>query len=36
MMDTVKIYNPIPVEAEPSYTAAILREYTAFWAKETA
>ena len=36
MMDTVKIYNPVPVEAEPSYTVAILREYTAFWNKGTA
>jgi hypothetical protein len=31
MMDTVKIYNPIPPKAEPNYAAAILREYTAFW-----
>jgi len=31
MMDTVKIYNLIPAEAEPTYTTAILREYTTFW-----
>jgi len=36
MMDTIKIYNPIPVEAEHTYTTAILREYTAFWNLETA
>ena len=31
MMDTVKIYNLVPAEAEPTYTTAILREYTTFW-----
>jgi uncharacterized metal-binding protein len=31
MMDTVKIYNLVPTEAEPIYTTAILREYTTFW-----
>lgn len=36
MMDTVKIYNPIPVEDEPAYMAAILHAYTVFWSKETA
>ena len=36
IMDTVKIYNAIPAEAEPAYTAAILREYADFWGKETA
>jgi uncharacterized metal-binding protein len=36
MMDTVKIYNPIPVEAEQTYTTAILRAYTAFWNQGTA
>jgi len=34
LMDTVKIYNPIPAEAEPAYTAAILHAYTVFWGKE--
>jgi uncharacterized metal-binding protein len=36
MMDTVKIYNPIPVEAEQTYTTAILRVYTSFWNNGTA
>lgn len=36
MMEAVKIYNPIPVEAEASYTTAILAVYTAFWIKGTA
>jgi uncharacterized metal-binding protein len=36
MMETVKIYNPIPAEAEPVYRAAILREYTVYWGEKTA
>jgi uncharacterized metal-binding protein len=36
MMETVKIYNPIPPEAEQTYTTAIAREYTAFWNMENA
>lgn len=36
LMDTVKIYTPIPVEAETACTTAILRAYTAFWNKEIA
>jgi uncharacterized metal-binding protein len=36
MMDTVKIYNPIPVEAETAYSEAILGEYRVFWGKELA
>jgi uncharacterized metal-binding protein len=36
LMDTVKIYNPIPVEAEPAYATAIFGEYTVFWNMETA
>jgi uncharacterized metal-binding protein len=36
IMDTVKIYNPVPVEAETAYAAAILSEYSAFWGKEIA
>ena len=36
LMETVKIYNSIPTEAEPAYMAAILREYTVFWEAETA
>lgn len=36
MMDNVKIYNPVPADTEKVYSAAILREYSAFWNKETA
>jgi hypothetical protein len=31
MMNTIKIYNPIPIEAEPAYREAILREYTTYY-----
>ncbi len=30
LMETVKIYNPIPAEEEPAYTAALEREYSAY------
>ena len=33
-METVKIYNEVPPEAEPSYREAILREYRKFCARE--
>ena len=36
MMETVKIYNPIPVGAETAYGEAILGEYRVFWGKEIA
>jgi len=36
IMDTVKIYNPIPVEAKAAYGEAILGEYRVFWGKEIA
>jgi uncharacterized metal-binding protein len=36
VMDTVKIYNPVPTEAETAYREAILREYTFFWGQENA
>jgi uncharacterized metal-binding protein len=36
VMDTIKIYNPVPAEAETAYRQAILREYTFFWGKENA
>jgi hypothetical protein len=36
IMDTVKIYNPIPIETEPAYSEAILGEYRVFWDKEIA
>jgi uncharacterized metal-binding protein len=36
LMENVKIYNPIPVDAESNYTNAIASEYAAFWEqKET-
>jgi uncharacterized metal-binding protein len=34
VMDTVKIYNFIPAEAEPAYNEVILNEYTNYWDKE--
>ena len=34
LLDTVKVYNPIPAEAEDAYAAALLREYAAFCAKQ--
>lgn len=35
LMDTVKIYNPIAVEDEPAYTAALSQAYTVYWDKGT-
>jgi len=36
LMENVKIYNPIPIDAESNYTNAIADEYAAFWEqKET-
>jgi uncharacterized metal-binding protein len=34
LLDTVKIYNPIPQGAEDAYATAILREYSAYCRKE--
>ena len=34
LLETVKVYNPIPAEAEEVYAAALLREYVAFCAKQ--
>jgi len=34
LLETVKVYNPIPAGAEESYLKAILREYGAFLEKE--
>ncbi len=34
LLETVKVYNPIPAGAEESYAIAILREYGAFLQKE--
>jgi hypothetical protein len=34
MLDTVKIYNPVPVGMESQYLAMLLREYAAFCEKE--
>jgi uncharacterized metal-binding protein len=36
IMDTVKIYNLVPVEDEPAYSEAILGEYRVFCGKEIA
>ena len=36
LMDTVKIYNPIPVEAETAYATAISGEYAIFWGQKEA
>ena len=33
-VETVKIYNFIPPEAEAAYAAALLREYTTYWNRE--
>jgi len=33
LLELVKIYNPIPVEAETSYSAALAREYETYWNK---
>ena len=33
LLDTVKIYNPVPAEEEVVYLDVLEREYTAFWAK---
>ena len=34
LVDTIKIYNPIPVGDEPAYKEAILEAYRKFWFKE--
>jgi hypothetical protein len=34
LMDTVKIYNAVPVEEEPAYLASLEREYAAYCQKE--
>ena len=34
LIETVKIYNPIPVEAETAYTTAIAGEYATFWGQK--
>ncbi len=34
LFETVKIYNPVPPEAESSYREAVLREYAAYCQKE--
>jgi uncharacterized metal-binding protein len=36
LLETVRIYNPIPEGAELLYQAVLLREYTAFWEREKA
>ena len=34
LLETAKIYNPVPVEAEENYRKSILVEYTNLWNKE--
>jgi uncharacterized metal-binding protein len=34
LLETVKIYNPVPTDAEASYLKALLREYSAFLEKK--
>jgi uncharacterized metal-binding protein len=36
LMETVKIYNPIPEEAETAYTSAVAGEYATFWGQKEA
>jgi uncharacterized metal-binding protein len=34
LLETVKIYNPVPAADEPAYAAALAREYAAFCARQ--
>ncbi|MFA6568322.1 MAG: putative zinc-binding protein [Victivallales bacterium] len=34
ILETAKIYNPVPLEAEENYRKTILAEYTRFWNQE--
>ena len=34
LLDSVKVYNPIPAEAEEAYATALLREYAVFCGKQ--
>ena len=34
LMETIKIYNPIPAEEEPAYRDGIIKAYRNFWFKE--
>jgi DGC domain len=36
LLDSVRIYNPLPADAEASYAEALVRAYTAFCAREEA
>ena len=36
LIETVKIYNPIPIEAEIAYTTAIAGEYATYWSEKEA
>ena len=36
ILDTLKIYNPIPAEEEQAYREALLQEYRAYFTKEAA
>ncbi len=35
LLDTVKIYNPVPPAEEQAYLSAVQREYSAYWEKDT-
>ncbi len=34
LLETVKLYNPIPLEEEPAYSSVLLQEYAVFCAKQ--
>ena len=34
LMETIKIYNPVPAEEEPAYAAALEREYSAYCGRQ--
>jgi hypothetical protein len=36
LLETVKVYSPVPAREEESYAAALLREYAAFCEKQEA
>jgi hypothetical protein len=36
LLETVKIYNPVPTDEESAYAAALAREYSAYCEKKEA
>jgi uncharacterized metal-binding protein len=36
LLETVKIYNPVPAGEEPAYAGALAREYSRYWEKQEA